>query len=154
MVSRPASRRHRGPPQGQRLNEGGREQFESVGHEERLRMSQFRTEYNRQALRASFPAWAGSPTSPRTRYSVPNKRQPPGPPRGGWSLGEYRILNIQSLNIGHWIFDCRSVRDRVAEVRGRIAPWGEALTAAPTTLFNAGAVCQAGMRRNDHFVTR
>ncbi len=36
-------------------------------------MSQFLTEYNRQASRASFPAWAVSPTSPRTRYFVPRR---------------------------------------------------------------------------------
>ena len=60
MMSRPPSRRHRVPPQGQTLSEGGREHFESVGHEERLPMSQLRTEYNRRASRASFPAWVGN----------------------------------------------------------------------------------------------
>ncbi len=95
MVSVPPSRRRRVPPQGQRLNEGGREHFESVGHEERLRTSQFLTEYNRQALRASFPAWAESPTSPHTRYFVPRRGNGQGIREGGLSLGEYRILNIQ-----------------------------------------------------------
>ena len=116
------------PPQGQTLSEGGREHFESVGHEERLPMSQLRTEYNRRASRASFPAW-------------------------GEGNIEYRIFNIQYWTLDR-IFDCPSVRDRVAEVRGRIAPWSEPLAAPPTTLFNPSAVCQAGMRRNDHFVAR
>lgn len=143
MVSRPPSRRHRVPAQGQRVDEGGREHFASVGHKERLRMSQFLTEYNRRALRASFPAWAVSSTRPAQRYFRRQKRQRPvGSPRGS--------IRPRPRSGSLPLPAC----DRITEVRGRIAPWSEPLAAPPTALFDAGRVDHAGMCCYDHLFTR